>query len=458
MAQSKDNGLYGMFDKVTGKIKGVGSKKELKDQIDRQKLKQIISENYNHIQTVLEEYIDMSQEHKHIISLWVLGTYFHDEFESYPYLFLNAMRGSGKTRALKLITKLSKNGQVMASPTEAVLFRTEGALGIDEFEDVGKKDKSSVRELLNASYKKGIKIARMKKKKSEDGEQLVVEEFEPYRPIIMANIWGMDEVLGDRCISLVLEKSNNPLFTKKVEDFDNHNIIKHIQNTFSTPKNTKKCSLCSVVTLENIYKAWNNYITQKYSPSTLYTYSTQLHYTTLTTLLLPQQQKIDRKEMEEIAKRFELDKLFDRIDSADIEGRNLELYLPLFLISSIISDKSLLKTIDIAKGMVKEKRHEEETESCDVTFLEYISTKQSDLEFYRVKDLTNEFKQSIEDDDDETKWLNSKWVGRALKRLLLITQKRRTAKGMEVMLNIKKAHEKLKMFRYKNETPKTPTL
>ena len=43
----------------------------------------------------------------------------------------------------------------------------------------------------------------MKKKKTIEGEQQVVEEFEPYRPIIMANIWGMDEVLGERCIQLI---------------------------------------------------------------------------------------------------------------------------------------------------------------------------------------------------------------------------------------------------------------
>ena len=56
------------------------------------------------------------------------------------------------------VCKLAKDGNVMASPTEAVLFRTNGTLGIDEFEGVANKDKSSIRELLNGAYKKGIKI------------------------------------------------------------------------------------------------------------------------------------------------------------------------------------------------------------------------------------------------------------------------------------------------------------
>jgi len=37
------------------------------------------------------------------------------------------MKGSGKSRAMALITCLSKEGQMLNSLTEAVLFRTKGA-------------------------------------------------------------------------------------------------------------------------------------------------------------------------------------------------------------------------------------------------------------------------------------------------------------------------------------------
>ncbi len=36
------------------------------------------------------------------------------------------------------------------------------------------------------------------------------------------------------------------------------------------------------------------------------------------------------------------------------------------------------------------------------------------------------------------KWLNSKWIGRALKRMNLNKSKKRTSSGIEVMLNIEK--------------------
>ena len=117
------------------------------------------------------------------------------------------MRGSGKTRILKLIASMSKNGEVLGSLSEAVLFRTAKGrtICIDEFEKVGSHENQALRELLNAAYKKGQKIKRMKKA----GDEYVVEEFDIYTPICMANIWGMDEVLGDRCITIVLEKSND---------------------------------------------------------------------------------------------------------------------------------------------------------------------------------------------------------------------------------------------------------
>ena len=142
----------------------------------------------------------------------------HSNFSTFPYLFVNAIRGSGKTRLLKIIASLSHEGQLTASLTEAVMFRTTGTLALDEFEGLNSKDNASLRELLNASYKKGTKIMRMTKKRGPDGESLQVEEFEPYRPLVMANIFGMTEVLGDRCVTILLEKSSALHIIKLVED------------------------------------------------------------------------------------------------------------------------------------------------------------------------------------------------------------------------------------------------
>ena len=279
-----------------------------------------LQEVYIKIKEILKTYLDLKPEYYSIITLWIIGTYFHENFNSYPYLFFNAMRGSGKSRALRLICALSKGGRVMASPTEAVLFRTNGTLGIDEFEGVANKDKSAIRELLNGAYKKGIKIMRMKKIKSIAGEDMVVEEFEVYRPIVMCNIWGMEEVLGDRCLSLVLEKSDHPVKTRLIEDFEENNYIA------STNFLCVECSLCSVVSPKNIQQKWNSYI----SKTTLTTLTTITTITTHTT-------------------QQPLQQFFNKIYDSEIKGRNLELFLPLFFISKLINNDVFEELLDIAK-------------------------------------------------------------------------------------------------------------
>jgi hypothetical protein len=371
---------------------------------------------YNKIIKTLKYYSDLNPAYYNLVALWIIGTYLNESFEVFPYMFINAMRGSGKTRLLKLITALSRDGQLMASMTEAVLFRTQGTLAIDEFENLGSKDKNELRELLNAAYKKGITVTRMRKKKQLDGEQQVAESFSVYRPIVMANIWGMEEVLGDRCISLQLEKSSNPIITRLVENFGEFPEIKQVKDYFSLIR----CSLCSVVTKKNIYTTWNEYI---YTLHTLTTLNTE---TTLTTPI--------NQEDED---------LFKRIYETNLDGRNLELFFPLFLIAGKLGEDILYETLECAKKMIHEKRIDEITESKDVLVFKLISG-MTEGNYYSMNDLTTQMRYVLNDGDME--WLNARWMGRALKRLQLTIDKRRVGEGIQVTLNIKKAKEKMEMF------------
>lgn len=366
------------------------------------------------IKKILKNYIDTKEENYSIIALWILGTWIHDCFPTYPYLFINAMKGSGKTRLLKLIKELSWQGDMLASLSEAVLFRTTGTLCIDEFEGVGGKDKNALRELLNTAYKKGGKVKRMKKKKTIFGEEQVVEEFSTFRPIVMANIWGMEEVLGDRCISIILEKSCNGIITRKIEDFEGDKNVQEIKEKLLKIANL--VSLCRVVSQKNIYQEWNTYINNTTTHTTL----TTLNDINDTTLYL-----------------------FDKIWNTEIDGRNLELSLPLLLISEEIGIFDGF--IDVMKDLVENKKEDDNYESKDVMVFNLISGLIPGI-FYKMKDLTAMFKQSINYDEEEERWLNIKWLGKALKRLNLILEKKRMNDGREVVLDTKKAAEKLKLF------------
>ena len=96
----------------------------------------------------------------------------------------------------------------------------------------------------------------------------------------------------------------------------------------------------------------------------------------------------------------------------------------------------------------EERRHDEEIESRDVQLLDFISKQEAGFVFRRIKELVREFKEFIDTDED---WVTTQWFGLALKRLKLIIDKRRIAKGNEVIINVGKAQERIKPFRKKIE-------
>lgn len=368
---------------------------------------------YEEIISILKYFCDVKEEYYNLFAIWVIGAANIKNFETFPYLFINAMKGSGKTRLLKLLTRLS-GGDVLNSLTEAVLFRTEGTLGIDEFEGVNRKGNENLRELLNSAYKKGIKVKRMRKVKGILGEEQKVEEFEVYRPIIMANIWGMEEVLGDRCIRVILDKSNNPLITKMLENFYSNPKIGEIW--------CRLCRVCSVYDLSrNINMHWNDYISCKYQ--TLPTLYPQQTIPTLPTLYLD---------------------FFNKVDDSKMEGRSLELTFPLLWIAYLLGEKPFLELLETFKEIEKERQEENITENLDISLIDLISQKLDNGYFTLIKALTQEFREFLQSDKE---WLSPEWMGRALKRLNLIKQKRRLNRGIEVILDIKKAQEKIKMFK-----------
>lgn len=402
-------------------------KKEV-EEFKEEKIMKLIKDLYPKIIKVLRKYCDLDERYYNIIALWILGTYLHKSFITYPYLFFNAMKGSGKTRLLRLISILSCKGDLLASLREAVLFRTasKSTLCIDEFEYIGSKEKENLRELLNAAYKQGIIVKRMHKAKRQlafgkgSEEVQVVESFSVFCPIAMANIRGMESVLGDRCITMILEKSSKEDITRLLEIFNQDADVLEIKNAFPLPISDEWCSLCSVVTLKNIYIAWNNYIIRKLH---LYTNITNnnnyINYT----------------------------KFFESIEKTKLDGRHLELFFPLFIIADYIGEDILEETIETAKQISKSKKGEDLIENKDIALIDYISEQEETKEPIKIKDLTNKFREFLEEDQEEVKWTNTRWMGRALKRLNLIIDKRRLGKGFEVTLNYKKAQEKIKMFK-----------
>lgn len=399
--------------------------------------KNALKEIYEELKNIIKQYMDIEESNIEIIALWIIGTWMHSSFPTYPYLFINAAKGSGKTRLLKLIKELSWEGDMLASLSEAVLFRTNGTLCIDEFENISGKDKNTLRELLNTAYKQGGKVKRMRKKKTGDGETQIVEEFPTFRPIVMANISGMEEILGDRCIPIVIEKSASPVITLKVEYFSNCYLIKVLKQKFALNDfKAFSVEVCSVDAPQNIYTWWNLWL-----DCLSYTLHTHTTHNTYTTVDYTNNMPSDFVNIPSIYLP-----LFEKLFKTGINGRNMELCLPLFLIANEIG--ILDKIISILQAIVNEKTETDFIGSPDVQLIDFIS-KQDNMTYYKISELCYMFKQFInyEPNSEEKDWLNNRWIGIALKRLNLIGKKRRLGQGIEVILNIKKAAEKIKMFK-----------
>jgi hypothetical protein len=371
--------------------------------------KNLLYDAYNNIKDLLRKYCDLKEEDYPIIATWIIGTYFHDQFHSYPYLFLNAMKGSGKTRTLKLITDLSKDGEILLRPTEAVLFRTRSTLGIDEAEGLTRKGMEEIRELLNGCYKKGSKVKRMKQKKTLEGVEQVIEEFDIYRPLILANINGMEDVLGDRCISIILERSTNPGIVKLAEIWEDEKMFK------KTKEILNQCRVCNVVVPWKLYSEWNNYI---YTTYILYNnYTNSINYT----------------------------ELFKSLNLMDLNGREVELSAPLLFIAYNIDESTYTEVYSGIKLYMESRKQDQFNESQDVMLIDMVSQEPKE-EWTTSKEILNKYFQftQIENKDGE---INSRWIGIALKRLNLIKDKKRLPGGMRYILNIKKAQEKIKQFK-----------
>lgn len=366
---------------------------------------------YRNIIDLLKMYCDWKEDYYPIVACWIIGTYFHDQMITYPYLYFNASKESGKSRSVRLITYLSKDGEMVNSMTEAVLFRTRGTLGIDEFEKASRKGNENLMELLNSAYKRGTKVKRMKKVKGALGDEQVVENFDVFRPIVLANIWGMDSVLEDRTLPLYLEKTTHENVSNLLEIWE---LDEKLHKTKEILK--EECSLCNVVMLQRVYVDWNIYLISNYITTGTNNYNKQ--------------------------------HLFEKLKDSKIKGRMLELSFPLILIADMIHPEIIDTIIESLKKISIEKSQEAFLENKDIFVVDMVSQEVVPTRFQSIKSLLEKFKGFIQyspaKDDD---WLNEKWLGRAIKRNMLAKEKKRTERGIEVLLDIEKAQEKIKMFK-----------
>ena len=121
------------------------------------------------------------------------------------------------TKTLTLIGQMSYNSAPATSLSEAVLYRAvhnaRHTLLMDEQETLANPNrKSEFRRLLLGGYKKGFYVWRSDKVKND---KIVPQKYMIYSPKAIANIEGMEDVLGDRSILVSIIRTSNIKIAKR---------------------------------------------------------------------------------------------------------------------------------------------------------------------------------------------------------------------------------------------------
>lgn len=189
-----------------------------------------------------------------VIALWLYGTYLFDLFDSYPYLFFNGKKGTGKTTIDSIIRSYAFNAKHSVQITASALFRTVDAEGctliLDEVENLTSRTKtgdSDLATVIKAGYSKSS--GRVYRTNSDKG--FSIECFEVYCPKVISNIYGLEDVIGDRCLEIktpVVRKAEL-VHLESVESYwrDNMGEIRELT------------SLCCLSALENFQVVFERY-------------------------------------------------------------------------------------------------------------------------------------------------------------------------------------------------------
>lgn len=158
------------------------------------------SETLHTVERFIRRYIVVSNAQACALVLWIAHTHAIDAAECSPYLHVEGQKRSGKTRCLEVLELLVRNPVRTSDTTEAVLFellsQRPTTLLLDEIDTVfgGGKSREPLRALLNASYRRGSPVRRMRGRR--------IEEFEVFSPKIIAGIGGIPDTIADRSIPI----------------------------------------------------------------------------------------------------------------------------------------------------------------------------------------------------------------------------------------------------------------
>jgi hypothetical protein len=167
-------------------------------------------ELYHRIEQVYREHVWFAEPGSYmIVSLYTMLSYVYIVFDAIPYLYFTGLPGSGKSHTAILMATLAFNGHLEVDPSDAGLFRNiEATRGLVVLEDQESKivnrsgAENTFMTILKTGYKRGGCVTRMERM----GNQFVPQRFDVYCPKVITNVFGIEDILADRVITIMMRK------------------------------------------------------------------------------------------------------------------------------------------------------------------------------------------------------------------------------------------------------------
>jgi hypothetical protein len=337
------------------------------------------SEVYENVKQAWQQYIEFDNpDFYDLMVLWTVGTYFYHLFNTYPYVYVGGLKRTGKTKILTVASFLCFNAIFTNNISTASLYRLTQSgrctLLLDETEKLSSKERAEeLRNLLLAGYKKGAPVYRTEKK---SGERLTPEAFDVYSPKIICNISGVEDVLEDRCIPIIMKRGRIREIINREPDGADQTWIK---------------------IRDSLYMLYLQY-----------------------------------------ASEISVDSAHSAVSVAEVKelsSRDLELWRPLLHLAAFFDKYNLQlnlseKIMKLAKDITSEKQTENVTETGEYILAQTLIKMVDEDRFYPLAEIKKEMSRAF---DEVQSWLQTKWIGRALKRLGF-KEKRRVGRGIEYRL------------------------
>jgi hypothetical protein len=177
---------------------------------------------YQELLQLLKEHIEFQDEREYkLVAVWIMGTYVFVVFRTYPYLSFSGLKRSGKSKVLDFLSLVAFNAINSADISDSSIYRlceaTRSTILMDEAHALESREAKQIQKnLLWAGYRKGKKVYRTDK--TSKGIHPV--SFEIWSPKAFVTFKGVEDILADRAIPIVMVRTNSPVADRDLKDDD----------------------------------------------------------------------------------------------------------------------------------------------------------------------------------------------------------------------------------------------